>query len=671
MPPKVIKLMILWIMPFVAFLGQAGAEPAPGEDTDLTELSLQALMNIEVSSVAKKPQSLADAAAAVYILSQDDLRRSGVTSLPEALRMVPGLQVAQIDANKWAITSRGFNGRFANKMLVLMDGRSVYTPLFAGVYWHVQDTMIEDIERIEIIRGPGATLWGANAVNGVINIITKSSADTGGGIFSTHIGDEQRARGSVRYGGVIGDNAHYRAYGKFLSRDDAMAPSGGDASDGWEALRSGFRFDWDLPGRDRFTLQGDLYDGEAGQQFERYSLTPPYAEIINDESSFSGSNLQARWSRSVSDEEELELRFYYDRTQYKESRVDERRQSFDIDFQHRRRVGERQDVIWGVGFHRTADDIEDSEGFRFDPDERDDQLISAFVQDDIGIGEDNCRLTLGSKFEYNDYTGFEVQPNIRALWKLRKRDALWMAASRAVRTPPRAWDDVAVWRMAFPDPGGGPTNVVALFGNRDTVSEELMAYEAGYRTCTVRRTCVDVATFYNDYDNLTTIEMGAPFLEADPAPIHVILPQILGNKMKGSSYGVEISSNWELTHKIHVSAWYSYFTLDLTPDATSTDPAAQSAEGDAPKNQAHVRAYFDLPRGFRWDVAAYHVDDLPTQGVSAYTRLDTRFSWQRRGLEASLALQNLLDSHHQEYGGFVEIPTEVERSIYGRIEWRF
>ncbi|MCP5005924.1 MAG: TonB-dependent receptor plug domain-containing protein, partial [Planctomycetes bacterium] len=411
---------------------------------DLTSLSLEDLMNIKVTSVSKRPQKLIDAASAIYVITQEDIRRSGATNIPDALRRVPGIQVAHINMNTWAITSRGLNSFLSNKLLVLMDGRSVYTPLFSGVYWDVQDTLLEDIDRIEVIRGPGASLWGDNAVNGVINIITKQAGDTQGGLLSTGYGNEQQGFGNLRYGNKIGNDAYFRVYSKYFNRDNAVDASGKKTNDSWHAQRGGFRIDWDIKKQDSLTVQGDIYDSKFGETAATVSLTSPFSNTINDDSKFAGWNVLTRWKHTFSEYSNFELQLYYDQTERESIKLREDRDTYDFDFQHRFKFGERQDVVWGLGYRLTHDNIRNSFDFSFNPDSRSMSLYSGFVHDEITLIEDKLRLTVGSKLSYNVFTGLEVQPNARLLWKPCERHSTWLSFSRAVRTPSRAENDIRI-----------------------------------------------------------------------------------------------------------------------------------------------------------------------------------------------------------------------------------
>ena len=668
---KPCRRTLVWL--FTASLVVTTAARASEPRGDLTELSLEQLMDIEVTSVSKKEERFFDAPSAVFVITQEDIRRLGATSIPEVLRIVPGLDVAQFDANKWAVSSRGFNKLFATKLLVLIDGRSVYTPLFAGVYWDVQDTLLEDIDRIEVIRGPGGTLWGANAENGVINIITKSAKDTHGALVTAGGGSAERAFGAVRAGAALPHDVHARVYAKYFDRSSFPAPPGNRANDDWNAGRGGFRLDWDATSRDLVTLQGDIYRGDAGESVSSATLTPPFTEIINDDARIAGGNVLGRWTRHFAARSDLTLQLYYDRTEREEQLLRENRDTYDIDLVHGFTFGSRHEVLWGLGYRFTTDQILNSFHVSLEPQRRGLSLFSGFVQDEITLLDDALWLTLGTKVEHNDFTGFEVQPSGRLLWTPRPRHSLWAAISRAVRTPARAEHDLRFNTTVFPTPDG-TLNLVSIFGSPNFTSEELLAYEIGYRLQPTDRLFCDVATFYNSYDNLFTIEPGVPFMEDTPAPVHRVLPQIVSNKSSGEAYGVEVAANYTLMEPWRVAAGYTWFDMSVRADPTSRFTQVKDQEGDSPHNQFNARSYLNLPWNLRFDTAVYYVDNLPDQHVPGYIRLDLRLAWNITDrLELSAVGQNLSEARHAEFGNEISgsIATEVPRSGYGKLTWRF
>ena len=644
---------------------------------DLTELSIEALMNLQVTTVAKKEQTLADAAAAVFVISSDDIRRSGATNIPELLRMVPGLEVAGIDANKWAVSSRGFNGRFANKLLVLIDGRSVYSPTFSGVFWNVQDVLLEDLDRIEVIRGPGAALWGSNAVNGVINVITKSARETVGGFVEAGAGSEERAFGAVRYGGKLGESLYYRAYAKYFDRDQSYSGTGSDPNDGWDSIRSGFRMDWDFDVENYFTLQGDIYDGHFGDKAFLTALTPPYSREVAEDLDFAGGNLLGRWKHDIDAGSYMELQAYYDRTE----RVaplfyTERRDTFDLEFEHRFPFQRRHELQWGLGYRLISDKIISTENLSFDPASRKTQLFSAFIHDEITLIKDSLRVTLGSKFEHNDFTGFEIQPNVRLIWKPRPFHTLWGAVSRAVRTPSRSEHDVRYNQRVIPTLPSMPPILVAFMGDEDFESEELVSYELGYRLQLEKRFFFDLALFYNFYSNLRTIEpaLDRGFSEENPPPPHQVLPALPYNRMDGQTYGIELAAECRVLDWWRLYPAYTYLRMNLDLDPNSQDSISLSAEGESPEHQFSLRSSMDLPLNLELDVWFRYVDRLPAQDLDSYITMDARLAWKfNKSLEFAVVGQNLLEPHHPEFKPeFQDIAhTEVERGVYGKIIWRF
>jgi iron complex outermembrane recepter protein len=643
---------------------------------DLTELSIEALMDIEITSLSKKSQKLADASAAVFVITQEDIRRSGALTIPEALRMVPGIQVARITASQWAITSRGFNGRFSNKLLVLIDGRSLYCPIFSGVFWEVQDTLLEDIERIEVIRGPGASLWGANAVNGVINIITKSAADTQGGLLTAGAGSEARGFGAMRYGGQAGEKLHYRLYGKYMDHDAAEFPGGATAEDDWDFLRGGFRADAAPDADDRFMFQGELYSGTTGDTSAIGTYVPPYAELLDYDGDFTGSHLLGRWEHDLGTDADLALQLYFDRAEWDSPVAGFRVDTYDADFQHRFQLGSRQEIIWGLGYRHIRDDLEGSQILILDPERDNQDLFSGFLQDEIELWEQTAFLTLGTKIEHNDFTGVEVQPNARLLVKVNDGNSVWLSAARAVRTPSRGETDSRARDLVIPPIPPSPLPVQpVVFGNDDFESEELWAYEAGYRTQPYDTFSVDMAIFYNDYDRLRTIELQAPQLELVPSPPHLIIPALLGNEMKGHTYGVEIAMDWQVSPRWRLQGAYSYLHANLELERLDVpQESLDEAEKSSPRHQASLRSSFNLPGNVELDLWGRYVDRLPAFDISSYVTLDARLAWEPvAGLELALVGQNLLDNRHLEFEPeFLGTQaTEVERSVYVKLTWRF
>lgn len=484
----------------VTILSAASSFAVP-QHHDFLDMSLKELMSVSITSVSKKPQNLSDSAAAIFVITNEDLLRSGATSIPEALRMVPGIHVARIDSNKWAVSSRGFNNRFTKKLLVLVDGRTVYTPSFSGVYWEVQDVLLEDVERIEVIRGPGASLWGANAVNGVINIITKQASTTQGTLVSGGSGTTEKVFGQVRYGTALGEGVYGRIYGKYFNRDAFEYETGEDAGDNWDGARTGFRLDSQAAGPINFTLQGDLYTGNISQQAVNVPLPrPPYRQNVDDDADVSGGNILFRWQRTFSSASNITFQTYYDRTNRNDFYVHEQRDTFDFEFQHRFSPSQNHELIWGGGYRYTADDTTKRYVLDFEPDSRSDNLFNGFLQDEITLIDDSLWMILGAKLEHNNYSGIEIQPSGRLLWTPNAGHKFWTSVSRAVRTPSRVEHDGSLNVAMLPPPSPFmPFPIsVTINGDESFDSEKLTAYEAGYRYTPDREISLDIAFFYNN-----------------------------------------------------------------------------------------------------------------------------------------------------------------------------
>lgn len=647
---------------FVSAMSLA-AQEAYRSPEELKRLSVEELENLDVTSVSKYPERLFDAAAAITALTQEDIERSGATSIPDALRLVPGMDVAQVDSHTWAISSRGFNDIFANKLLVMIDGRTVYTPLFSGVFWEVQDTLMDDIDRIEVVRGPGATLWGANAVDGVINIITKSARETQGLFISTGGGTENQDFTNIRYGVKLSDDAFLRVYAKYSDYDSFVLPNGKDGHDSWDMYRGGFRLDYDSNPENSFTFQGDIYTGNEDEIYSVPTKHFPFAGIIQSTDVVSGGDLLGRWTHNFAPDSQLVLQAYYDRTERDTPIFGEIRDTGDIDLQHRFNWGERQKIIWGLGYRATRSDIKNSLNVSFIPSDRTLNLYSAFVQDEISILPDRLRLTVGSKFEHNDFTGFEIQPSARAVYIPANSQAIWASVSRAVRTPSQAETDV---RLNPAPPVPIPPGLLTILGNPDFDSETLVAYELGYRIQPIEQLTLDLTGFYNVYDDLRSIE---PIY---PGPV---TPARVDNKLFGETYGTEISASAQLTSRWRLQGSYSYFQAEIHRQHDSRDAITETTdEGSSPHNQVSVQSLTDLGWHIQFDATLRYVDTLAGPKIPSYVTLDLRLAWSpRKDLQIAIVGRNLLDDQHPEFAPtFVGTQkSEVPRSVYGTVVWRY
>ena len=656
------------LLALTAIPGRAAQSP------DLTQMSIEDLMSIKVTSVSKKEEKTAQSAAAVFAISREDIGRSGALNIPDLLRMVPGLDVAQIDAGKWAISARGFNGQYSNKLLVLIDGRTVYSPIFAGVFWDSQNVPLDSIERIEVIRGPGAAVWGSNAVNGVINIITLGATDTQGGYLAVGEGNAATGPETIRYGGKAPKLGAYRVSAEGFHYSALPTLAGLDGHDDWRLVHGGFRADSTISAKDSLTTEGEVYKGNAGEiAFVPLSLLPPENATVALRDRYSGWNVLSRWKHTFSPGSETSLQAYFDRTTRNDSTYNIGHNTFDVDFQHHIGWGERQDIVWGLGYRLSADDISPTLRISAASESRSAELFSLFAQDEIAVRPNRIHVSLGARLEHNDYTGFSLQPSARVVVTPNSKNSVWGAVSGAVRTPARTDTDFRVNFEALPGPGNLPI-LVSLFGNPKQKNEQLTAFEAGYRTTLSSRFSLDSTLFYNHYRDLTSVEPGAMRVEIDPAPIHLLIPESFGNSIFGETHGIEAFAQWKVTNFWTINPGYAFFSIHLHEFAKIQDETLPGIEGGAPDHQAQLRSSLSLPWNLKWNASAYFVNRLPAAQIPSYTRLDTGLTW-RAGEKVSLSIvgQNLLKDLHPEFSGPYSTvqPGLMQRSAYAKIAWTF
>jgi iron complex outermembrane receptor protein len=650
---------LVLLIPLLNFSVAASAQSTQ----DLKRMSLQELLDINVTTVSRTPEPAIGVPAAVFVLTQEDIRRSGATSIPQLLRLVPGLQVARISGGTWAIGIRGFADRLARSMLVLIDGRAVYSPLFAGTYWESQDTLLADIDRIEIIRGPGGTLWGANAVNGIINIITKPATDTQGVYVRAGGGSEDRGFASLRYGGATGSGA-FRAYFKAFDRASEYHADGNDY-DGWQAAQGGFRGDWTLSSGRLLTLQGDAYDGRLGERPTVTQYTPPYAVTTNVQAPIAGANVLARLASTPSSRDSFQLQAYYDRTSRDEMPIGETRDTGDVDFQYSLHRWVRNAITWGAGYRITSGRISAVSPSAILPERRSDNLFTAFAQDEFAIVPDRWQITVGSKFEHNAYSGFEMQPTARSLWSVDRTNTLWAAVTRAVRTPSRVETDYTTTSLVSP---AVPT-FVRLEPNPSFTSENLVAYEAGYRFRPGARLYLTASAFYNHlYDTLSTEALPA-FVEAGPPP-RLVLPVDFANGLHGSSRGAEFTADYRPAPWWRVTGNYSYVFVSMSRNPDSRDVSQEKHyEGAIPHHQVQAGSSFDVRR-WSFDWFFRYISDLPASSVPAYDASDFRVA--RRfgaGFEIAVVGQDLFAAHHLEWPSGAGAGIQIQRAAYAQATW--
>ena len=648
---------------FLAFCSSVHAE-----DFDPTNLSIEQLMESEVTTVSRTDQKFADTAAAVYVITQEDIQRSGVTNIPDVLRMAPGVQVARIGAGRWAITARGFNGRFANKLLVLVDGRTVYSPTFAGVRWENLDLVLADIERIEVIRGPGASVWGQNAVNGVINILTKHSEDTQQGLVSVVAGNEERAIVELRYGDQLGDDAHYRVFGKFLQRDSFVDLQGRDANDEWTSGHGGFRVDWNPNNGDRLLFEGDGYVGDTNTGFllptDDQSGTPR-----SDPEQTYGANILARWEHDFSVASTIQTQFYYEYFDLQNNEFgSEDKHTLDFDFQHNLAISKDNYFNWGLGYRFVADSFFDAQYSTVDPTHQDLHLVSAFIQDKALFFDGKLQLTLGTKVQYYTLSDWNFEPAVRLLWKLHPEHRLWAAFSRATRSPSRGETAYNLEPIDLPRQF---LDSFVLQANPDLSSEQVFSYELGYRGWLSNRFSLDMTFFYNNYDDLIYLT---------PNVVNIFTGQVTSsfeNNASAQTWGFEAATEWRPFDPLRLQLSYSYLQLNSSQQGTFQQERSQND----PKNQVSFRGSYDITPTIAFDTWVRYVDSLLIQNVflgtestvDSYIGLDLRLAWKPiPSLELSVVGQNLNNSTHLEYiDAAFAYPKQLERSFYGEVQWYF
>lgn len=652
-----------WRLAFVAAIAlSAGAQVAP-ETTQLAslkEMSLQQLSQIEITSVNKEPMPAFRTPAAISVLTSDQIHQSGFRTIPDLLRLIPGVNVSQIDSSQWAIGIRGFQGKLSKSVLVLIDGRSVYTPLFAGVYWDMQDVMIEDIDRIEVIRGPGGTIWGSNAVDGVINIITKNARDTHGTLVTAGTGTMDQGELAWRYGGGD-DKLSYRIYGKGFSRAPEQHPDGRNFDD-WRRGQTGFRLDSKLSGTDQLTVSGDVYGGEAGQALQVSSYTPPANPTIYANRTFNGQNVMAAWQRTLASGGDIQLRTYFDRTERHELNYHEIRNTFDVDFIHHLPLP-RNDVTWGLGarispshFFQTVPSVD------FTPHHQTYNIFSAFAQDEIALKPDRLSFTIGSKFEHTTFSGFNAQPSARLAWTPTQRDTVWAAVTRAIRTASRIEDGFSYSFLAVP----ALPLYLRLVGDGGFTQENMTGYEAGIRHSFTDHGSLDLSLFHDRYHDLLSVEAGPVFVETSPTPAHLVLPILFRNGIAAMTTGGEVSGLWDLKPWWRVQASYALALVDARHEPGSIDASTVGQiEGDTPAHSIVARSTFQIPHNFDIGLTYRFMTAIPDQKVVSYSTGDISAGWRPlNSVEFRLVGSNLFSPAHPEYGGDPGPLVGIVRSIY-------
>lgn len=634
---------------------------------ELSDASFDDLLSQEVTSVSRKQQNLYTAPAAVYVITEDDMRRRGVRNVPEALAMAPGISVAAVDGNKWAISSRGFSSVYSNKLLVQIDGRSIYTPAFSGVYWDQHILPIQDIERIEVIRGSGATLWGANAVNGIINIITKQASDSQGGKLRASVSDQDSGTASLSYGGSFDEGSDYRVNVQTTEKGSNSRYDGlGDAEDDFQSKNISFRIDHALA-NDDFSITGGYQDAKEQQTLSVLNQPPPsfFTTDYVDEFDLSSWYLNSNWIRFHESGAESRLQFYIDNYERGEVYLGQDVVTYDLDYQLSLAPVGNHSVITGLGYRKINADFTNSYAVSVTPAENNLDLYNFFIQDEISLVPEQLSLTLGSKFEHNDFTGWEIQPNLRIAYTPVSGHFAWGAISKAVRTPSIAENGSTIQ--------GGVTVPITSWvqGTDQQISEDITTYELGYRYFGSNVYTLDAAIFYSKYSDYISYE-----------PISLNTFQ-MNNKLSGRSYGVELSSVWQATSKWQLATSYSFLDVDMEADSDSLDPLSLTVLNNSyAQHMFKLHSAYDLSSEWAFDIWFYYSDEVPIpsnyalfQGISVEDVISTnmRLGWRPTpDIEVDLTGYNLFDSPNlQSVGESFSKPTEIGQSVSLTLHWSF
>lgn len=658
------------VLGMIAPLPKLMAEGRSSAPQQLTQLSLEQLGQVKITSVSKDPETVQQTPAAVYVITQEDIRRSGATTIPEALRLAPGVEVARIDADHWSVAIRGFAGQFSKNLLVLIDGRSVYSLLYSGVYWDAQNVMLQDVDRIEVIRGPGGTIWGANAVNGVINIITKNATQTHGLVSNLGGGNVDQGTGNLRYGGELKNGLNYRVY----AMGDIRGPEYHPNSDNFDDSRLGqigFRTDWTRGLRDAYTVQGDLYRGQTGESGLVTSFSPIAEVTAQGQTAISGGNLMAHWKRTFGEGSDIQIKAYFDRTNRSSFELGETRDTFDVDYVQHARLPRNQELTWGLGATISPSlFIQTSAGVDFLPHQQTDTIYSSFLQYEAPLVANKLNLTMGTKLEHNNFSGFDYQPSIRLLWTPSRHQSVWASITRAVRTPSRIDQDVVFDIVLQATPP--PPIFFQIQGNPNQKAEQLIATEAGYRAQLGGRLYLDFAGFYNTYRDLEGYGPIGLAETTNPPPLDLLFVLPYANSIEGRTAGAEIAPVWNVTQWWRLRGSYSFLHMDLKdkPGYTDVGNLLETYTGSSPSHVANVQSIFTLPRGLEFSQTYRYSSQLPEYAIHPYNTADAQLAWSpRERLGLSFNAQNLLRPSHPEFGGDPGPLVGIKRSFYISLHW--
>jgi iron complex outermembrane receptor protein len=654
------------VFPVAALLALAAAS-AWGQ-AGLADASLEQLLNTQITTASKTQQDLGHTAAAVFVITQEDIRRSGAANLPDVLRMAPGVQVNQITANSWAITIRGFNNFFSDKVLVMVDGRSIYAPSFGGVYWDQADMPLESIERIEVILGPASSVWGANAMNGVINIITKNPKSTKGGTFSARADSSGGVAADSQFSGDAGPNGAYRVFGQVARFGDDPLPTGDDGVDAWSRVHGGFRADWNLTPSDNLTADGSAFYNRESQYLNRWFYAVPGDSPTKSKLMAEGGDIRAKWTHTFSGGSSASLQAFYDAYHRDNVQLQEHSRTFDVDFQHHFKAGGRHEIVWGFGYRSqgTASPVGTQVTLVGDHSNR---IFNVFFQDQIRLNS-RLWLTVGCKLEHNSYTGLEREPSARLAWAPTAKQTFWAAAAKGLRDPSRVETGVSMILAEYPL---SPTVVerIPMSGNPHQRAERLNDFEVGYRRQWNDRLSLDLDSFLSFYRDLSTYQLGTPSISLG-SPLIISIPAMYANGGKATDYGGEASLTWRVNSRWRIAPGYSMVAVNFRGAPGSNDPFSAGIAGNSPRHSVQTRSWISLTRRLEFDQTVYWTEHFPNGSVAGHTRVDARLAWKAgESMEVSLTGQNLLRPGFLDFGDFESaIGTLAPRTLIAKVTWK-
>jgi iron complex outermembrane receptor protein len=662
--------ILLGIAPWCVGAPQQAPQLSP---SGLADASLEELMNIEVTSVSKKAQRLSSTAASVFVITAEDIRRSGL-ELPEVLRLAPGVQVARVETGRWAVAIRGFNNDFSNKLMVLIDGRSIYSDVNPGVMWDMVHVAADDIERIEVIRGPNAALWGENAVNGVISVITKSAKSTQGALVTAEGGSETEGRGTARFGGELGSNAFYRVGGHYADTAPLVSDGGSASVHGWNSSSVDLRMDWNPTAQNSVEVSGQGYHSVLGHDVTAPTASNPFPSVVDAQEHSFSANLMARWQHDISEQSSVEGRISWSHMDYGDANVPQRATTVDAEFQHHILLGDRNDLIWGLEYKDATAEMTPTLVFKVLPSHSDRKLGAIFAQDEITLVPDKLRFVVGVRTSYDTAARLQIEPTGRLLWTPRMNLTTWTAVSRAVHTPSVLEQNLSATLAAIPLQGPAFA-LLTLASNPDSRPESALSYEAGQRIQVSPALSFDLSAFYTIHQHLLGQESLAPyFVPASGIDLaHLVLPEIQTNVRYGASEGYELSATWSVAPRWKLAAgsdWLRIHTHDY-PGMIATDTVTDG--GTSPHIQYELRSNLDLTRKLEFDTAVYYVSALPEEKVPSHFRLDVRLGWRMtQQIELSAGVKDALDPQHPEmYSQRLSGLEGIQRNCYGKLTWRF